>query len=260
MGYSTVFYAVDLDAVRAAVGSNDAALADRVWRAWEADLGGRPPDPAAGPRVKIMLDGGLELNGTRVTLAELSVALKEPRWKGTDLYLYWEPGHSRAPRLNAVEVSRAAGPGTVSGVLCCNTEEEFLKGWDEEEMAPEQALRELVAGAFTNPDGDAQYGYALEQVCAALGERLGVIGGKGRLAALKLDVPLAITRLPASLPPCDDFPYISHLTAAEVEAEADRLDAADLAFPKNAGVARDRAAYRDLIRAAAGRAVVTFYY
>jgi hypothetical protein len=262
MGYSTTLYAVDLGALRAAVGGNDAALFARTWAAWQAHLGGLPPDPAAGPRVKILLDGGLELNGRRATLAELGATLKESRWKGTNLYLFAERGHARGPRPTAMEVAAAAGPGTVAGVLTCGTEEEFLKGWDADEMPPEQALRELLAGAFTNPDGDAQYGYALEQLCAVLGERLGVIPGKGRLAALKLDTPLTKSRPPAPLPDWDDFPYTSHLTADEARAEDARLSALDLAFPANAGVARDRLAYRDLMRAAAGRGlgVVSFYY
>lgn len=262
MGYSATLYAVDLATLRAAVGSADPALFERVWADWSRELAGRPPDPSAGPRVRVTLDGSLVLNGRPVTLGELSAALREPRWRGTNLFLFTEPGRPRGPQPTALQVSQAAGPGTVAGVLRCVTEAEFLAGWEDEEVAPEVAVRELLTGVFTHPTGACQYGYALEPLCRVVGGRLGAIPGKGRLAALKIDSPLAAPRPPVPLPGWDDFPYISHLTADEVRAETDRLAATDLSFPKNAGVARDRLAYRDLLRAAAGRgaAVVSFYY
>lgn len=260
MGYSTTLYAVDLDELQSAVGSDDAALFDRV-RQLAADGSGEV-DATRGPRVRVTLDGDILFNGRRVSLDEFRAAVSDPEWKGTNLHLYREPGRRWRPGPSAFELSQAAGPRTVAGVLTCNTEEEFLAGWRDDDISEEQALRELLAGTFTRPDCASRYGYALERLCRAIGVRLGTISGKGRLKALKLGTPLGERRSPIRLPTGEDFPIIGYLTAEEVLREVGRLGAMDLSYPGGVSIERDRHLLYGHLRSAdhQGRAVVTFYY
>lgn len=173
-------------------------------------------------------------------------------------------GRNRAHGANeaafALALQQALSGTRLAGMLACNTEAELLAGWDDDELSEEQAALELIAGTYSRPEDS--YGYGLEVLCRVLGTKLGVMAGKGRLAALKLDSPLEKARLPVTMPPSDDFPTISYLSADEVRSEADRLSAIDLAFPKNASIARDRQELLGYLRSAAqtGQAMVVFYY
>src|SRR5262245_51150830 len=88
MGYSTTLYAVDLKALRAAVGSGDARLRRRVL---PADKEGEK-NPKLGPRVMLNRKGEILLNRRRVSFRELTAELRRPRWKGTYLYVYQVKG------------------------------------------------------------------------------------------------------------------------------------------------------------------------
>jgi hypothetical protein len=262
MGYSTTLYAVDLQALRAAVGSNDATL---VERARTAGTGAAEADPSKDPRVKVTRDSRIFLNGRPVTLDGLREGLRDPRWAGTTVYLHHERGHKKGIFSEAGSLMRALGAalaGTrIAGVMWCDTEEELLAGWeDTDELSEEQAVADLVAGTFTRPD--CSYGYGLERLCQVLGTRLGVIEGKGRLKALKLDTPLCEVRSPVPLPESEDFPFVSFLTPEEVRREAARLGAMDLSYPRSSAVEEDRRQLFQHLRSAAqqGIAVVAFYY
>jgi hypothetical protein len=269
MGYSTTLYAVDLDRLRAAVGSSDATLVERA-RAAARGSGPTEVDPTQGPRIKVTRNSQIILNGRPMTLDELRPALRDPRWDGTNVLFYHERGHKQGiwsdgasfMRALGAALGEAAAAGTrMIGIVCCATEEELIRGWDDvDELSAEQATADLVAGTFTRPE--CSYGYGLELLCQVLGDRLGVIGGKGRLKALKLETPLCDTRSPVPLPQTRDFPSISFLSTAEVRAEVERLAAMDLAFPKSAAVEEDRRSFLQWLRSAAGqgRAVVSFSY
>lgn len=262
MGYSTTLYAVDLEKLRAAVGSNDADLAERVRAV------GRDPaagvDPTQGPRIKVTQDSQIILNGKPVTLDEMKAGVRDPRWAGTNLYWYHERGQKSGQWSErgsfALALQQALAGTRLAGMLACNTEAELLAGWDDDELSEEQAALELIAGMYSRPEDS--YGYGLELLCRVLGTKLGVMAGKGRLAALKLDSPLEKARLPVTMPPSDDFPTISYLSADEVRSEVDRLSGMDLAFPKNASITRDRQELLSYLRSVAqtGQAMVVFYY
>ncbi|CAN5604373.1 hypothetical protein BH10PLA2_BH10PLA2_22250 [soil metagenome] len=261
MGYATTLYAIDLDVLRGAVGSKDLALVERARAAvGETSAVVKPEN---GPRIKITCDSQLLLNGQAVTLEELQAQVREPRWAGTNLYWYHERGRKSGRWSEAGSFMRAlqqALAGTrIAGVLCCNTEEELLAGWEDESLPDEQAAAELVSGEHTRPE--CSYGFGLELLCRVLGSRLSVIEGKGRLKALKLDSSLATARLPVLMPESADFPVVSFLSAAEVASEVERLGGMDLTFPKNAGIERDRQSLLESLRSAAqaGQAVVAFY-
>src|SRR5690349_10676408 len=82
MGYSTALYAVDLDKLKAAVGSGDAPLVKRLLPKKAAI------DPGGGPRVMIGLDRKLFLNREPIEFDELIKRLRQRKWKGTALFLY----------------------------------------------------------------------------------------------------------------------------------------------------------------------------
>ena len=65
MGYATTLYAVDLIALRAAVGSNDAGLVGGPVRSPAPPAGG--VDPTRGPRIKVTRDSQIILNGRPVS-------------------------------------------------------------------------------------------------------------------------------------------------------------------------------------------------
>lgn len=262
MGYATTLYAVDLGGLGAAVGSNDAGLIERA-RAGDASPGA--VDPTKGPRVKLARDSQIFLNGRPVAWEELREIIRDPCWAGMFVYWYQENGRMEGAWSERGSFARAlhgAMAGTrIAALMCCNTEEDLVDGWEDDETIPDdQAAAELVAGTFSRQD--CSYGYGLERLCLVLGSRLGVIEGKARLKALKLDTPLAKSRTPIRLPEVDEFPYIGYLTAEEVRGEVARLGAMDLSYPPSAAIARDRRALLQYLETAAqaGHAVVAFYY
>lgn len=260
MGYSTTLYAVDLEALRSAAGSNDQGLIQRALAAG----GSLETDPTQGPRVKVTRDSSIFLNGQLVTLDEFRAALRDPRWKDTNLYWYHERGHKQGIFQEAGSLARmlmSLEGSPIIGIVSCDSEEELISGWDdEEELSDDQAIADLVAGTFTRPE--CPYGYGLERLCQLFGTRLGVLEGKGRLKSLKINTLLTTAGAPVHLPPVDEFPYVGHLTALEVRQEVERLEAMDLSDPKNKAIEKDRRFFLQCLRSAAdqGRAVVFFYY
>jgi hypothetical protein len=274
VGYSTTLYAVDLNELSSAVGSGSATLLARVRSTIDPEDGATGTvDPTKGPRVKLTLSSEIYLNGERVTWDEFKVGLSDPKWKGTYLYQFQEDGKrtgvfSRPGSfVTAIGEAIAADPAFARawrqtiGTIVCDSEEELLAGWEDvEELPAEQALAELISGQFSRPD--CSYGYALEELCQTLGTRLATLGGKNRLKALKLDTPLSRTCLPVPLPEVDEFPFISYLSAEDVQKEAERLRALDLSYPRSAIIESERRLLLQGLETAAERrmGVVAFYY
>lgn len=279
MGYSTSLYAVDIPALTAAVGSKDAALLDRV-RAALAPGDGVRVDPTKGPRVKVGWDGEIEFNGARVAAADLRGRLREPAWAGTWVYVFEDakppPGRRRegafrepgsfAAFLQSLLRYEPDATGVVkkhiTGVNACRTAAEFAAaGTPADDLTDEQAVAELVAGVLTRPRNAATYGYALENLCRALGTFLDAVG-TDQLKSLQLKTPLSKPRSPVKLPKTTDFPVVSFLDAAEVLAEVGRLRATDLADRSDRENEAERRKFLRCLEqaAAAGRGVVGFYY
>lgn len=264
MGYNTQFYGVRLDAVRGAVGSNDAAVRDRVARALRKRTG--PPRP--NPTAVVTVDGEIIFNGAALTPEAFEREVRRPEWAGAYLHWFHRPGETPGERRRRA-ASRFGAPGAADAFLT-RAIDGHLSGMslhrDEadlpdrrREFTVEAAVGELIAGTFTEREATHQYGYALEVVCAALGRRLGAVAG---LAHLGLASPLAAVRRPVTLPASRGFPRVSYLTAAEVRAEGERVRGLDLSYPGDRSIARDRRRYAGMIGTAAGRGldVVTFYY
>jgi hypothetical protein len=265
MGYSTTLFAVDVDELRSAVGSNDRKLVARVMKAEKLKPAvKKKADAASGPRVKVSKNSELFLDGQPVSLDELHAALRKSKWKGAELYLYHESGRKTGRWKTPGSFEQALTlPRHIAGVMYCNDEADLLRGWQNDaEISDEQALVELIAGKFTRRECAPQYAYALERVCRTLGSRLANIPGKGQLRALKLDTPLSAPRLPAPLPKYDDFPYVSYLTAAEVQHEIERLGSMNLSFPADADIEAARKTLLKCMKTAAKQEVgiVAFYY
>ncbi len=263
MGYATVLYAVDLDALKVAVGSGNARLLKRLRPAPR----GRKKDPMQGPRVKLTRRGEILLNRRPVSFAELKAELNRPKWKGTYLFTYMEatPRTGRWRKLGSFPhaLDRAYPHTQFLGEMVCSSDEDLTEGWEDDELSVDRAAAELVEGTVSQPDAEHQYAYGLERLCEILGTRLATIEGKrGMLKALKLDTPLSRERSPVRLPKRDDFPAIGYLTAEEVQREAARLGGRELSYPQSAEVEQGRRTLLGCLRKAARRraGVVAFYY
>lgn len=263
MGYSTTLYAVDLDAIRTAVGSGDVRLLRRL-RPAKKKKGEK--DSSQGPRVKLTRKGEVILNGQPVSFNELKAELNRRKWKGTYLYTYIEatPRTGRWRKAGSFPLAlRKATPHTqFSGEVMCTSDEDLAHGDDDDEITDDEAAAELVEGQVSQPDAGHQYGYGLERLCELLGSHLATIEGKrGMLKSLDLATLLSKERSPVRLPRRDDFPGIGYLTAEEVKREVERLRRLDLSHPDDE-VEEDRKTFlRCLQRALKKRAgVVAFYY
>jgi hypothetical protein len=255
MGYSTMIYAVDLDQLSAAVGSADAKLIRRL-------VPGRRK-PVKNPRVYVNSGSNIFLNGQFVTFDELCAELSRPKWKGTTLY-YNEAERIRGGRWVKLfslrdEMFERILPNQF-GLIEISVGD---VGDDDEELAPELAAAELIAGSPSRPRSGYVYGYGLKRICEVLGTFLTAIEGKGgMLQALRLNTPLAKDRSPVRLPKSRDFPRIGYLTTAEVGAEVNRLEGFDLSYPKAEEIEEDRKEFLGALRKAAkkGLGVVAFYH
>jgi|GEM_PF-4232452 len=280
MGYSTMLYAVDIGELKAAFGSKDAALLERVREAASRKEGASRVDPTKGPRIRVDWKSDIFLNGRLVTHDEFKHALLNPEWEGTYMYSYLDSGPPRGQQkqgpfrepgsfhlfLNTLApFFEAHGRNYVkhyAGHCCCSTPQEFAEiGSGEDDITDEQALAELIAGKISQPEHAATYGYALEHLCAALGIYLGAVG-TDQLKSLKLKTPLSRTRVPVKIPKGDDFPYISYLDAQEVQEEAARLGATDLSYPTDLENEGERRRFLELLQSAGNqsRGIVGFYY
>lgn len=267
MGYSTTLYAVDLDALKSKIGSSDAALMKRFGRAKKKQAT-RAKHETQGPRVKVTKDSELFLNGQAVSFDELIAALYNPAWKGTYLYEYQEIGGKRSGVFRklgsfAEAFYPALPPNHYIGTMCCNSEQELLTGWQDDDISLSQACLELVAGNITRPDCAPQYGYALEKLCSVLGTHLATIEGRGGiLSHLALDTRLCDERSPVDLPERDDFPTISYLASEEVQRELAQLATQDLSFPESPEAEEDRRTFFEAMQKAASKqlGIVAFYY
>lgn len=267
MGYSTTIYAVDLNVLRSSIDSGNLELIDRLRKCEAPPASGNDVDPTKGPRIRLALNSDIFLNGNRVSWEEFTVAILDPKWHGTNLYTFQEPGQRTGQwsELGSFKkaMRQAIAGSQFIGELVCDSEEELLSGWHEDEgISAETAAEELILGTISFPDAGYQYGYGLERICRCIGTLLGSISGKNRMKSLKLSTLLEKIRCPVSLPKYDDFPYISHLSHSEVELEIDRIRAMDLSYPKSKLIEEGR---RSLLRFLeyAGReqlGVVAFYY
>lgn len=280
MGYSTMLYAVDIGELKSACGSKDTALLERARSAMQQrDGGGKRADPTKGPRVRVTWRSEIHLNGKLVTPDDFKQALLNPDWAGTNMYLFQEDPPRGQKREGAFKVlgsfmqflwTLAAFfeerglifKKHIIGINGCTTEEQFADlGSPDDEITADQALEELIAGKITQPESAHAYGYALEYLCLTIGTFLDSVG-TDRLRSLHLKTPLSKTRLPVKLPKSEDFPYVSYLDAEELRAEVARLQAADLAYPKDEEVADERTYFLQLLEKAAEQncGVVGFYY
>jgi hypothetical protein len=266
MGYATKLYAIDLEALRSAVGSRDAQLLHRL-RPAKKSLKGAKKDPMQGPRIKITRKSEIILNCQPVSLDQLRTELNRRKWKGTYLFTYHESGRRTGRFSKPGSFDRALSklyPWTqFLGEMVCNSDEDLLDGWEDAEISEEQAAAELIEGRVSQPPQGHQYSYGLERLCQILGKPLATFEGKrGMLHALQLNSTLGDERSPVSLPPRDGFPAIGYLTADEVKHEVERLRGLDLSYPKSAEIEKGRKTFFRCLKEPAkrGTGIVAFYY
>lgn len=259
MGYSTALYAVDLDKLKAVVGSADAKLIRRLRPAAK----GSKKDPNFGPRVWYTRKKELLLDGQPVTWKELIAELSRPKWKGSQLYVR-EDARWKGDGLGyqIIDACSEGMAGSYFAGLHIGADDEEWYG-TAVELTPELAAAELVEGKLSQPKMDYLYGYGLEKLCEELGTLSTSIEGSGMLKGLKLDTPLSEKRTPIPLiKPKGEFPLIGYLTPDEVQSEVDRLGAMDLSYPKDDEIEEDRQDLLQALRKAAQKklGVVAFYH
>ena len=276
MGYSTSIYAVDLDKLKAAVGSGDARLLKRLLPRGKAGRGKR-----AGEVIRILVNKKSEiyLNGRRVSFDELVAEVSRPKWKWSYALRYDAPvrtGRWRGDYTFMKALQAALPSPDWLNTQYCYTLEDFKRGYIEDEgrylddkddrgdISEEEAAADLVEGGALRARYGSEYGYGLEKLCELFGTLLAGIEGKGgMLQALKLNTPLSKERSQVKLPKSkDDFPAIGYLTADEVGREAKRLAGMDLSYPRDEEIEEDR---KELLRALQKAAkkqlgVVAFYH
>lgn len=282
MGYSTTLYAVDIGELKAAFGSRDAALLERVREAVSKWDGTPHVDPTKGPRVECNWKSELFLNGRQMGIDEFKEAMADLKWKGTNIYSYVsgpprgqkregpfkEPGQftifflSEVYQYAAKKLGLAEGDRLFEGTEICSSPQQFAgAGSSDDDITEDRALDEIIAGKITQKENGHTYGYALEYLALTLGTRLGAVG-KDDLKWLKVKTPLSRTKLPVKIPKPEDFPYISYMEAAEVVSEVERLRAMDLSDAQDPERERERKLFLECLERAAGmnRGVVGFYY
>lgn len=264
MGYSTALYAVDLDRLRAVVGSGDARLIRRLLPAGKKRSKKKVRDTSKGPWVYLKSNGEILVNGQILSYKEMITELRRREWKGKNIY-YAEANRVQGgrwrKRQSLFDAIMDAMPDTQF-----ESYESFKMspgGEEVDEITVEEAAAELVEGTVSQPEMGPQYGYGLECLCKAIGTLLTGIEGSGMLQALKLGTRLSERRSPIPLKkPTGEFPIIGYLTAAEVQREADRLGAMDLSYPKDDEIEEDRQELLSSLQTAAkkGVGVVAFYH
>lgn len=277
MGYSTHLYSVDIDSLKAAVGSKDDGLLDRVRAAEGGVPGERPVDPTKGPRVRLTWRSEIVVDGVLRTLDEFKQMLLRPDWKGMNLYVHHEDPPRGQPlegpfqdRGSFIRFFWTLGPfyaehgldrGPFVGIVACSGEQFASLDEPPEEPTDEEAVADLIAGKPPRRGCGHVYGYALEALCRGLGTPLGPVG-TDCLRWLQVKTPLSKKRSPIKLPRIEDFPVISYLDAAETRGEVERLRSMDLAYPNDPEVEQERRRFLMLLESAAeqGRGVVGFYY
>jgi hypothetical protein len=124
--------------------------------------------------------------------------------------------------------------------------ERFEEDEDEGELSLRAALRHLVMGLNRRNDSGYQYGYALEHLCAYLGERLDsdewesirweVLEETGMVEIMEGNgSPVRLSRI-------NDFPSLGHLTPEQVRVMAERIEQGPLTTAALSGKKPQRSA------------------
>jgi hypothetical protein len=262
VGYSTNLYAVDLDALRAAVGSKDEKLLKKVVRKCFGDIDERPPGRSI--RIEVNADGGTLLNGQSANLAELNEAVEGLTGKGDKVSYRPATPEAGKPVFSAIvetiKAMNAAGH-PVPGIDYYAPGQAWVdQSPGEDTRAKREHIRRLIFGEHqgANP---SELAYALESVCRVIGKPLDTDDALGGLEELGLESPLTRWRMPVEIAQPRDFPFISYLTPEEVAAEVSRPSATKLSSDDE-DIEHARKVLLKCLKTAGRKksAVVAFYY
>lgn len=264
MSYSTALYAVDLDRLRAAIGSRDEGIVDLIKR---KHLNRNVPSRCRVLRVEVADDEAIRLDGKPASIDAFVAEMQELTQPGDNVRFHPSQsetgkrlGQAMIHTWQAMYASSGFGPMLYS----CAKEQV----WDEDDdFSPadtsdqEDAIRKLVFGDLDVHVG-SDYAYALEYLCKLYGRRLNDDDALGDLEPLGLNSALCNWRMPVAIPKPDNFPYVSYLTAEEVTAEASRLEKVDLSFPEDEDNQHARRILLRCLKQARKNkaAIVAFYY
>lgn len=288
MSYSTTLYAIDIATLKAAIGSGDSSLLERLRHVNTSRDQNSPvkesmaEDLSGDFALRATLAGELLFEGRPIAAEDLSNVIRAIAGGCLELILEapWSAAHAIAITVVQQEAPHSAleqiltrfvtndpvlaknldqSPRvlwTRSGAALSTERSTFHPGFS----ASDEALCDLLNGNLNN--SGSELGYALEVFCFVLGEILPDEDLIGDLAPLKLKSPLQKSRPPVPLKRYRDFPVVSHLTAEEVTLETQRLSQIDLAFPRDEDIAEARQAFARCVQTAAElqRGIVSFYY
>lgn len=271
MAYSTTLYAVDIDLLKAALGSDDTSLAKRI-----RDHNAATPVETFERKqiwVAVLEDGSITLDREPATLeAVLERYAQLERHdvvhflgKDAEMQKRLLEGFSEAAVSMAERGGRAA---KISGHPSVKDLEEFY-AYDDQVAQPDEtaaqidrAVGDLIAGHVSDDLPTACYGYAFQQLCATLGRRLDDGDAIGEIRPLDLETPLEDFREFPQVPADGDFPIVSYLTSKELQKELKRLSRRKRSPAEDADIEAARQALLRCLNEAAdeGLGVVTFYY
>jgi hypothetical protein len=270
MSYTTTLYAVDLDRLRAAIGSKDNVLLDRVKRELLDD---ESDDRIRGKLIRVEVDetGTVYLDGKEVEIEQVKQAVQS--LTGTRDRVRMPAPDSRArPDVSSVIIQTmndmAASAGRTPSFESCPKEHLWLDedddGYDDDGSPSEDytGVRRLIFGESAGLDTASDDAYALQDLCRVLGTELDTDDALGDLDPLQIDSPLCRWRMPVHLPQPEDFPFVSYLTPEEVAAEVMRLESMNLSFRDDEDIEYARKVLLECLKEAnkKNQAVVAFYY
>ena len=289
MGYSTSLYAVDIDGLTSAIGSQDSSLIAALQAATqedpddcnvpsELDLASLRPDATLRiVQEDIFMDDQLitvdklptALSGSGIRILEIVVLV--PSQIQQDVLpaiheCFPDSGIEKALIRFECDNPKAAknmSPGPFLFLPLPDDDED-----DEDETntviasfthVSHDAISDLVSGNLARTN--SAHGSALELFCHFSGTRLPDGGLIGDLSPLGLNLPLEHSRPPVPISIRGDFPVISHLTAEETAQEAERLSVISMACPDDSDIEEAREVLRTCVNTAAsqGRGIVSFY-
>lgn len=174
--------------------------------------------------MEILKDGTLIVGAAVMSLDELLIEIKRPKWRRQTLDLVTDRGKRQTPKHSKLlkTIMHADMEFHVLHLIDQPEDDE-----EENELPTGLAAAELLEGRCTRPDCAHQYGYGLMTILDEMAKWVGTIPGNWD-ESIAWKTKLERLRSPVKLPKNDDFPYLSYLTADEVAAELKKFSAMEL--------------------------------
>lgn len=277
MGKSTKLYAVNLEEIRAGVGSNDDSLLNRmcefVASFFDSEDEKEESELVPDHSVKLTNDGQILFRERERSLPELCSDILSLNSGVLEFVIEppWTARHDEVIRTTNDAITRSGVQQVLTRFESDDPSVDTSPNvtWTRDDSAEDEnptlqfgvspsSLAELVRGELQT--NNPELGQSLEILCYVLGMKLPDEDLLGDLAALKLDTELATPRCPIELTGYEDSIKIGYLTADSVLKDALRFSKMNLAFPEDEVIEEARNALVRCFKQAAieGLAIVSF--